>query len=444
MKYTVLIFVIACSIVLSIASSEHSLLADNPDSFAFKPYDAEDDLIEVMFVGDSKVRLRSGSLTDFSHFRALESLDQVLSELDFYSWRRICDLPEERLDQFESEGEANSNKDLYNLNNIYRLRIPKHENVWELSQKLEALPGIMLARPVPKPISLPLPGYYVDSQAYLDPASSTPTGIDAEYAWGHLGGKGSNVTICDLEYSWTYWHSDISKGPGSQINPNPISLPTGETEDHGTAVIGMLVSDVNSWGTTGICYESNLKTCGTYYGSPPEWNVPGALAYAINALSAGDVILLEQQWDYNDPNTSHPDLIPIEWWLDYHPHSQSYNGVYAAIETAIANGINVVEAGGNGGAPTTLVGINTDNLNWYGNSGAIIVGAGGAFTGGSLPAAPEGDLERVNYSSYGNRYDLQGQGENVDTTGYGDLYNSDGLYYYFTCGVPVDINKSRI
>ena len=81
--------------------------------------------------------------------------------------------------------------------------------------------------------------------------------------------------------------------------------------DHGTAVIGELVADNNGWGTTGICYGANLKTCGTYYpASAPSWNVAGAISIAIANLNAGDIILLEQQWDY----TGSGGYVPIEWW----------------------------------------------------------------------------------------------------------------------------------
>jgi hypothetical protein len=393
-----------------------------------QPYACEEDLIEVMFAPDSKVRIRGGALIDLKT-NALAGVDEVLVKSAVVEWYRICDVPEERLDEIQARGEANTGKTVYNLNNIYRLRISKEVGVWEVSRELEALPGIMLARPVPKPVPLPWPGYYEPQQGYLDPASSIPTGIDARYAWGWWpGGDGAGVTVCDLEYSWNYNHGDLTKAPGSQINSN-VADPFGDN-NHGTAVIGELVSDKASWGTTGICYNSNLKTCGTYFGSPtPYWNVPGALVVAIANLSAGDVILCENQWDYGDPNTAYTDYIPIEWWTDTYPSAQSYNGVYAAIENAIANGIHVVECGGNGGAPGTDIGYNTDNLTWYGNSGAIIVGAGGIKTAGQYP---EGDLEKLNFSSYGSRFDLQGWGEEVVTTGYGHLWNADGPNYTYT------------
>jgi hypothetical protein len=387
-----------------------------------QPYASEADLIEILFARDSRVRLRNGALIDLET-NALAGVDGVVQRLPWFEWYRICDVPEERLDEIQARGEANTGKPVYNLNNIYRLRIPKGLDVWAISRELEALPGIILARPVPKPAPLPTPPDYASCigdtcQGYLRPASSTPTGIDADYAWTQIGGNGTGVTVCDLEYGWNYNHADLTKAVGSQINPNTIFFPAGADTNHGTAVIGELSSDNNGWGTTGICYGATLKTCGTVYPDAATWNVPGAMTYAIDSLSAGDVILLEQQWPYTYLGT---DYIPVEWWQNYSPDPQSYNAVYAAIENAVANGINVVEAGGNGYT-------NTNSLTWYGNSGAIIVGAGGVYTGGTWP---QGDLQKLDFSSFGRRYDLQGWGENVTTTGYGNLYSAEGFDYWY-------------
>ncbi len=428
MKSRSLIEVGSCLLVAVMLLMGQDLLA------ASGPYECENDLIEVMFNWDSQVRLRNGAPVDLKS-DALAGVDNLLGKAGAIKWQRICNVPEERLDELQAAGEARSGKPLYNLNNIYRLRVGEGVDIWKLSAELEALPGVILARPVPKPMPTPTPGNLQGQQNYEDPASSTPTGIDAEYAWTQSGGDGSGVTICDLEYGWNYEHQDLSKLDSvDQLNPDTCFLPSGETDDHGTAVVGVLVSDNNGWGTTGIAYGADIKVCGTYYGhtGSPAWNVPGALAIAIAALSAGDVIVLENQWDWSDPYTAYPDFIPIEWWLNYYPNGQSFNGVYAAIQTAVANGIHVVEAGGNGGAPTTYVGFNTDAISWYGNSGAIIVGAGGAYPGGTRPAAPEGDLEKVDYSSYGSHYSLQGWGENVVTTGYSDLYSAEGKNLWYT------------
>ena len=388
-------------------------------------YPSEEDLIEVMFAPDSKVRLRHGALVDLAT-NALAGVDDVLEELEWFEWYRSCDVPEEMLDEIQARGENNTGESVYNLNNIYRLRIPMGLDVWAISEELEVLPGIIFARPVAQPTPLTTPPDYVFSEGYLSPASSTPSGIDAYYAWTQPGGDGANVIVYDLEYSWNYNHADITKALGSQINPNPISDPFNDN-NHGTSVIGELVSDNNGWGTTGICYGASLRTCGTYHGN--SWDPTGAIAYAIADALANQwppsVILLEQQWSLGPtPGNQYPYqmYVPVEWWGSYSTNPQTLNPVYAAIVNAVSNGIHVVEAGGNGD-------VNTDNLTWYGDSGAIIVGAGGAYSVGWWP---EGNLERLPYSSYGSRFNLQGWGEDVVTTGYSDLYNSEGVNYWYT------------
>ncbi len=380
-------------------------------------YACEDDLIEIMFQQAAVIRLIDGEPTDLSGLGSTEGLSALLALTDDHSWERISDVSAERLDELEATGEERSGEDLYNLNNIVRLRFEGKMDIWELCEQLEALEGIMLAIPVPLPQPLPQPPDYQGMQGYLKSASFTPAGIDAIYAWTQGGGNGSTVTVCDLEYSWNYSHADLTKAPGSQIN-SYVSDPF-SNNNHGTAVLGEMVSDYNGWGTTGICWGSGLATCGTFYGPSPSWNVAGALTVAIANLSAGDVILLEQQWEYV-PGSQ--DYVPIEWWGSYSPGAQTYNGVYSAIQTAVANGIHVVEAGGNavnGG------GVNMDNISWFGDCGSMIVGAGGAYSG---------DRKRLYYSNYGTRFNCHGWGENVVTTGYGTLYSAMGANYYYASG----------
>jgi hypothetical protein len=377
-------------------------------------YECEPDLIEVMFEPDSRVRMRGGDLQDLGA-PALAGVDLVLQSLQGHRWERAYDVPEDKLDEMQARGEANTGRPLYNLNNIYRLRIEGEADVWAVSRDLEALPGVQSAKPVPKPLPPPLPPDYSLSQEYRAPAAWTPTGTSHDFMAHFFRGDGLGGTVCDLEYSWNYNHADISKAAGSQINLDNVVDPF-SNDDHGTAVIGMLVADDNGWGITGLCPGASLSTCGTYYGNPPSWNPAGAIAKAVVTLPPGSVILLEQQWDYQDPNTPTADYIPVEWWTDTHPNGQTVNAVHSAILNAGANNIIVVEAGGNGG-------VNTDNLSWMGSSGAIIVGAGGAYPGGPFGGD---DLERLSFSSHGARYDVQGWGENVVTAGYGDLYSSEG------------------
>ncbi len=396
-------------------------------------YSSEPDLIEIMFIPESMVRLVEGLPQDLSGLNATDGVQDVLVFFGGGEWMRLIDIPEPELDGMAATASANLGEPVYNLNNIYRILLLGGADPAEVAYQLESLPGVHLAYPVALPPELPLATDYTPSQNYLDAVSSAPpTGVDARYAWTQTGGNGAGVTICDLEYSWNYSHGDVTKAVGSQINTN-VATPTGVTTDHGTAVIGELVADSNGWGTTGVAYGATLKTCGTYYGSPkPTWNVAGAIGIAATALSAGDVILLEQQWDYYG-NLNSPGYVPIEWYPHTTGQSQTLNAVYAAIQNAVGKGISVVEAGGNGaytGPSTPWVGIDTDlNMTWYGYSGAIIVGAGGSYTGIGYP---NGDLQRLGYSSYGSHYALQAWGENVVTTGYGDKYAAEGSNLWYT------------
>jgi hypothetical protein len=119
-------------------------------------YPCESDLIEVMFAPHSRVRLRGEQLQDLA-IPALTGVDHVLQSFSDHRWERTCDVPEETLDEMQVQGEANTGQPVYNLNNIYRLRIVGEVDVWALSQNLEVLPGVLSARPVPKPIP-PQPG----------------------------------------------------------------------------------------------------------------------------------------------------------------------------------------------------------------------------------------------------------------------------------------------
>ena len=391
------------------ATALSSANSQSPSRYACEP-----DLIEVVFSDQSWVRLRDGALRDFGT-PALSGVSEALSLLTSHEWSRLTDLPEADVDALRERGIANTGRDVPDLNNVFRLRIAGAD-VWDTSARLEVLPGILTARPVPRPIALPTPQAF--PQEYRAPAAWNPSGMGHDYFLLAPLGDGLGATVCDLEYAWNYDHADISKAMGSQINTN-VANPFGN-DDHGTAVAGMLVADDNGWGTTGLCPQANFRTCGTFFGTPPTWNPAGALLTAISQMPPGAVILLEQQWDYDDPATPGQDLIPVEWYTDTWPSAQSANAVYSAIQLATANNLYVVEPAGNGS-------YDLNTLYFAGDSGAIIVGAGGAYAGGTFS---EGNLERLGFSSYGYRVNVQGWGENVVTTGYGNLYQEGTLHDY--------------
>ena len=182
-------------------------------------------------------------------------------------------------------------------------------------------------------------------QGYLDPA---PLGLDARYAWTLPGGRGENVRVCDIEYSWNLTHSDLIAAAANLfiyvkgVYPLPDQAVNEASFNHGTAVIGEMIAADDGKGITGIAHRAQLGLINPLTGgSTPD--VAAAIRRATDAMAAGDVILLEQQSVQGpqfDPTTGRG-LVPIEFEPD----------VFNAIKAATNKGIIVVESAGNWRGP---------------------------------------------------------------------------------------------
>ena len=198
-----------------------------------------------------------------------------------------------------------------------------------------------------------------------------------------------------------------------------INLPGGgmqNVQDHGTAVVGIMSSSDDGVGTTGLVPGAMVRLS-------TEWSTEGtSRAAAISTAAAqfwrGSVVLLEMQmsagFDCNGDGVANGgDLVPAEW----------DSAVKDVIRTAVANGRIVVEAAGNGNC-------DLDHASFGGafsvsdaseDSGAILVGAG-----------DRDSRDKLGFSTFGARVDTQGQGHAITSTGYGDLYNAEGLNAHYT------------
>lgn len=249
---------------------------------------------------------------------------------------------------------------------------------------------------------------FVNRQGYL---TAAPTGINAPYAWTQRGGKGSNVRVIDIEWGWRFNHEDL------RLNQGGVLSGTNSTDDnHGTAVIGEIGGDENAFGVTGIAPDAWVAAV-----SLVTHSVAAAIKIAADQLRPGDIMLLEvQRWG---PKSR---WLPVEWWP----------ADFEAIRYAIAKGVVVVEAGGNGGENLDDPFYNTPQAgfpaSWRNpfnmanpSSGAVMVGAGNPPAGTHGRTTYGGDAlvdrARCNFSNYGARVDAQGWGWLVTTTGYGDL-----------------------
>ncbi|MDH5555826.1 MAG: S8 family serine peptidase [Alphaproteobacteria bacterium] len=267
--------------------------------------------------------------------------------------------------------------------------------------------------------ALPATADFTGQQGYLNAA---PGGIDARYAWTLAGGRGLGVRICDVEGGWNFAHEDLRQNQGGVVGIN--STDPGWV-NHGTAVVGEIGGDLNSFGITGICADAHVRGVSIFGGVGSA----GAIRRAANLLRSGDIILIElHRPGPNATGAGQKGYIPMEWWPDD----------YAAIRYAVNRGIVVVEAAGNGGEnldaaiyDTPSAGFPADWKNPFRrgprDSGAVLVGAGAPPSGNYGP-----DRSRLGFSNYGSAVDVQGWGREVVTTGYGDLQGGTNPNLHYT------------
>lgn len=309
--------------------------------------------------------------------------------------------------------------DLMNIDIVQAAYIkpPAYPPIW-----LDNQAAGVTATEAPDGAQAPTPSF-ITRQLYLETA---PGGIDARYAWTRVGGKGQGVRIIDIEGAWRFTHEDLLQNQGGVIGGTQ-STDIG-WRNHGTAVVGVFGADENAIGTTGIAPLANTRAI-SIFGSTGS---AGAIRQAADALSAGDIILIELHRPGPDANGVGQDgFIAIEWWPDD----------FAAIVYAASRGVIVVEAAGNGARNLDAAIFNNRPAgfpdSWrnpfnLGNaqSGAIVVGAG-APPSGTHGRDHGPDRSRLAFSNFGARVDVQGWGREVTTAGYGDLQGgtNEDLWY---------------
>jgi subtilisin family serine protease len=191
--------------------------------------------------------------------------------------------------------------------------------------------------------------------------------------------------------------------------------------NHGTAVLGEMVSRPNDFGTVGISHQAKAVVQSAVIGG--VFNTAGAILNAASKLKKGDVILIELQ--ATGPNGKY---VAMQYWDD----------VFSAIRVATDKGITVVEAAGNGDENFDLAIFKDTGLQK--DSGAVIVGAGvpptnyfdhfgfgGAFPGYSRIGVPR---SRIWFSNYGKIVSVQAWGWHVTTLGYGDAQGGSENRWY--------------
>ena len=330
-------------------------------------------------------------------------------------------LPVSTLDQMRTAGAARVDEPLPDLTLYQQLKLPANASAQEklaAVRDLNDLDIIEVAYFEPEPslagyMGMPRLSLYETNltpnwqhqQYYLNPA---PDGVDAYYAWNFPGGKGDGVKVVDIEGNWIETHEDLKGGTqnfhiaGSRIN-DPGWW------NHGTAVLGEIAADSNSFGMTGISFNVDLGTV-----SVGSMSTADALSIATANTDTGDVILIElhapgPHYDF-ETVSGQQGYVAMEYW----------QANFDAIVQASALGRIVVEAAGNGSE-------NYDDTGIYGS----LFDPSYRFSGAIMVGATDADHVPAGFSNYGQRVDVHGFGAwDVYTLGYGGLYGSTVDNYY--------------
>ena len=326
------------------------------------------DAISVKFHDDLTIRSVAGALTDRNSGSLNAASQAVIAQLGG-RWEPEYHLPENKLHDLRRAAERNLGKAVADLRTQFIFTLPDGADPLATLDALNALNEVELASPLPLPMPAPLPGNYQPNQGYLNAPTN---GVNAVGMWtAPFNTTGVGVRICDVEYSWNLAHQDLPAV--TLLGPAPVD-PFNNT-NHGTAVLGEMASLSNGWGTTGIAHGATYFVAAANTGA--GYNVGNAIITALGTLTAGDIILIEQQ-TFGPNYTGAPPgtqfgLVPSEWVLS----------IYNAIVTAVGNGVTVVEAAGNGSQNLDDAVYSAGNGGHWpfllaNDSGAIIVGAGGA------------------------------------------------------------------
>jgi serine protease len=243
--------------------------------------------------------------------------------------------------------------------------------------------------PVEPPVDIsPETPQFVDLQGYL---TAAPDGFGIDYGQFWPMGTGQGIKMANIEYGWNADHEDLAHGP----QEFSWGWGSGDYAYHGNAVLGQVIGGDNNYGVKGMAPDIDMVMISPF-ATANDYNIADALEQSTQFLDPGDVILIEQQF-YDFDNYCPVEVSPA---------------VFDAITYLVAQGIVVVEPGGNGAQ-------DLDAEYWQGwfqrslqDSGAIMVGGG----------TPPDDIypTRSWYpggSSYGTRIDVQGWYSGIVTAG---------------------------
>jgi len=322
-----------------------------------------------------------------SEINKISSLNNLKHKYTF-ALKKGLNLTDEKIKYF-----SNISKVGHSLKNIFKIEIILDNNkIEQLVKELNTINGILYCykttqKPIPPPHDIsPLTSNFETNQTYIE---SDP-GVNVRYAWNQ-GVNGTGINIKAIEYGVNLSHEDldhqnISLAPNTTINSSATLAYT----EHGTSVAGVVFSNYGTYGTSGLAHNANE------YILYPEWTQENnydrvlAVTNAIQDSNPGDIIIYEMQAYGQNSNFVLAEFEQVIWDLT---------------KAATDAGIVIIAAAGNG--RENLDDPFYTSYNNRGDSGAIIVGAGSSNTSHTP----------LLFSTFGNRVNVQGWGQNVYSTG---------------------------
>jgi subtilisin family serine protease len=323
-------------------------------------------IIEVVFKQaiDPEILNQAAALpTDAQHFKDA-FLPDIINVVRQYKFERIERSFSELKNVERKDGEFKDDPTQYGRENFLRFYFPPNaaEEASRFSRDLNKLQQVAHAARVPKavPASGPLdePFIGMDDQVIIGlPTQWYIFRCKVKKAWEHATGNG--VVIADIDFGYRVTHEELRDRIEFKYNSldGSETVSGGDCDSHGTAVLGLAGAAVNGKGIAGIAYEAAL------------WAIQGH--FADTTLIPGDPWANAIDKVRTKDSGGRRKIIILEIETEDGGNYEQVRAVNKAIQEAIASGVVVCVAAGNG---TRDAGIDDDG-ECFPETGSILVGA---------------------------------------------------------------------
>ncbi|HEX8138181.1 MAG TPA: S8 family serine peptidase [Pyrinomonadaceae bacterium] len=254
-----------------------------------------------------------------------------------------------------------------NLCSFFTLYFPEDADVKRIARQLNKLKIVVQATTVPQ--TMPSQANPEDPLLGVDDIVVTPIGeLQNQWyifrclinkAWEHATERGRNVVIIDIDWGYRTTHVDLKDrlDPVHRFNATDESkcVSQGDMIRHGTGVMGIAGAAANTHGIVGVASNAEL------------W--PVQLNAAQNRHP--DMWTRAFQWAMDENSGGKRKVIILEGQTKEESNIESLPAVRVAVETAIAMGIVVCVAAGNGNKDAGV----DDERKPFPPTGSILIGS---------------------------------------------------------------------